>query len=139
MITFLTVVILIVCFLLGAVILVQNPKGGGLATGFQGAKSAASSAPPTSLRRPRGTLLLHFSCFALWWEVSQGMVLLTLESMRALRLQLQSKLHNKRKPSGCTYCNDTLSAPLTGCRAFGSKLTCLSGSEEERMFGTEIA
>ena len=37
MITFLTVVILIVCFLLGAVILVQNPKGGGLATGFQGA------------------------------------------------------------------------------------------------------
>ena len=37
MIVFLTVVILIVCFLLGAVILVQNPKGGGLATGFQGA------------------------------------------------------------------------------------------------------
>ena len=31
------VVILIVCVLLGAVILVQNPKGGGLATGFQGA------------------------------------------------------------------------------------------------------
>ena len=30
-------VILVVCFLLGAVILVQNPKGGGLATGFQGA------------------------------------------------------------------------------------------------------
>ena len=30
------VVILIVCVLLGAVILVQNPKG-GLATGFQGA------------------------------------------------------------------------------------------------------
>ena len=37
MTTFLTVVILIVCFLLGAVILVQNPKGGGLANGFQGA------------------------------------------------------------------------------------------------------
>lgn len=34
---FLMVVILIVCILLGAVILVQNPKGGGLATGFQGA------------------------------------------------------------------------------------------------------
>ena len=34
---FLMAVILIVCFLLGAVILVQNPKGGGLATGFQGA------------------------------------------------------------------------------------------------------
>ena len=31
------VVILVVCVLLGAVILVQNPKGGGLATGFQGA------------------------------------------------------------------------------------------------------
>lgn len=35
--TFIIVLILIVCFLLGAVILVQNPKGGGLATGFQGA------------------------------------------------------------------------------------------------------
>ena len=34
---FLTVVILLVCLLLAAVILVQNPKGGGLATGFQGA------------------------------------------------------------------------------------------------------
>ena len=34
---FLMAVILVVCFLLGAVILVQNPKGGGLATGFQGA------------------------------------------------------------------------------------------------------
>ena len=32
--TFLTVVILIICFLLGAVILVQNPKGGGLSSGF---------------------------------------------------------------------------------------------------------
>lgn len=31
------VLILIVCFLLAGVILVQNPKGGGLATGFQGA------------------------------------------------------------------------------------------------------
>jgi preprotein translocase subunit SecG len=34
--TFLTVIILIICFLLGAVILVQNPKGGGLAAGFTG-------------------------------------------------------------------------------------------------------
>lgn len=34
---FIIVLILIVCFLLAAVILVQNPKGGGLATGFQGA------------------------------------------------------------------------------------------------------
>ena len=34
---FLMVVILIVCVMLGVVILVQNPKGGGLATGFQGA------------------------------------------------------------------------------------------------------
>lgn len=35
--TFIIVLILIVSFLLAAVILVQNPKGGGLATGFQGA------------------------------------------------------------------------------------------------------
>lgn len=34
---FIIVLILIVSFLLAAVILVQNPKGGGLATGFQGA------------------------------------------------------------------------------------------------------
>jgi len=34
--TFLTFVILIICFLLGAVILVQNPKGGGLSSGFTG-------------------------------------------------------------------------------------------------------
>jgi preprotein translocase subunit SecG len=32
---FVLAVILVVCVLLGAVILVQNPKGGGLATGFQ--------------------------------------------------------------------------------------------------------
>jgi preprotein translocase subunit SecG len=34
---FLMAVILLVCILLGGVILIQNPKGGGLATGFQGA------------------------------------------------------------------------------------------------------
>lgn len=34
---FLLVVILIICVLLGVVILIQNPKGGGLAMGFQGA------------------------------------------------------------------------------------------------------
>ena len=33
---FIIVLILVVCFLLAAVILVQNSKGGGLATGFQG-------------------------------------------------------------------------------------------------------
>ena len=34
---FFIVVILIVSLLIAAVVLVQNPKGGGLATGFQGA------------------------------------------------------------------------------------------------------
>ena len=34
---FIIVLIVIVCILLALVILVQNPKGGGLATGFQGA------------------------------------------------------------------------------------------------------
>jgi len=34
---FLMVLILIICVLLGVVILIQNPKGGGLAMGFQGA------------------------------------------------------------------------------------------------------
>ena len=37
--TFITVIILIIAFLLGAVILVQNPKGGGLAAGFTGGAS----------------------------------------------------------------------------------------------------
>ena len=37
MTSFLTPIILIVAILLGAVVLIQNPKGGGLATGFQGA------------------------------------------------------------------------------------------------------
>ena len=37
--TLLTVIILIICFFLGAVILVQNPKGGGLASGFTGGAS----------------------------------------------------------------------------------------------------
>jgi preprotein translocase subunit SecG len=35
--SFIVVLIVIVCILLALVILVQNPKGGGLATGFQGA------------------------------------------------------------------------------------------------------
>jgi preprotein translocase subunit SecG len=33
---FIIVLIFIVAFLLGAVVLIQNPKGGGLAVGFQG-------------------------------------------------------------------------------------------------------
>ncbi len=33
---FISIVIIIVCVLLGAVVLIQNPKGGGLATGFTG-------------------------------------------------------------------------------------------------------
>ena len=37
--TFITAIILIIAFLLGAVILVQNPKGGGLAAGFTGGAS----------------------------------------------------------------------------------------------------
>ena len=37
MATFVIVLTVIVCILLALVILVQNPKGGGLATGFQGA------------------------------------------------------------------------------------------------------
>lgn len=34
---FIVLLIVVVCILLALVILVQNPKGGGLATGFQGA------------------------------------------------------------------------------------------------------
>lgn len=35
--TFITILIIIVGVLLGLVVLIQNPKGGGLATGFSGA------------------------------------------------------------------------------------------------------
>ena len=37
MLTFIIILIVIVSVLLGLIVLVQNPKGGGLATGFQGA------------------------------------------------------------------------------------------------------
>lgn len=37
MATFIIVLIVIVSLLLGVVVLIQNPKGGGLAMGFQGA------------------------------------------------------------------------------------------------------
>jgi len=37
MITFVTVLIVIVSVLLGLIVLIQNPKGGGLASGFTGA------------------------------------------------------------------------------------------------------
>ena len=57
MTTFLTVVILIVCFLLGAVILVQNPKGGGLANGFQGASQIGGVQRTTNFLE-KGTLFL---------------------------------------------------------------------------------
>jgi len=36
--TMLFILILIICFLLGLIVLAQNPKGGGLATGFTGAQ-----------------------------------------------------------------------------------------------------
>ncbi len=36
MASFIIIVIVIIALLLGLVVLVQNPKGGGLATGFQG-------------------------------------------------------------------------------------------------------
>ena len=35
--TLFTILIMVCCVLLSAIILIQNPKGGGLATGFQGA------------------------------------------------------------------------------------------------------
>lgn len=37
MASFIVVLIVIIALLLGLVVLIQNPKGGGLATGFQGA------------------------------------------------------------------------------------------------------
>jgi preprotein translocase subunit SecG len=36
--TFLFIIILIICVLLGVIVLAQNPKGGGLASGFTGAQ-----------------------------------------------------------------------------------------------------
>ena len=64
MTTFLTVVILIVCFLLGAVILVQNPKGGGLATGFQGASQIGGVQRTTNFLE-KATWVLAVSLFVL--------------------------------------------------------------------------
>ena len=57
-------VILVVCFLLGAVILVQNPKGGGLATGFQGASQFGGVQKTTDFL-VKATWVLTSTLFAL--------------------------------------------------------------------------
>ncbi|MFT4777700.1 MAG: preprotein translocase subunit SecG [Flavobacteriales bacterium] len=61
---FIIVLILIVCFLLAGVILVQNPKGGGLATGFQGA-SQIGGVQKTADFLEKSTWYLTIGLFAL--------------------------------------------------------------------------
>jgi preprotein translocase subunit SecG len=61
---FIIVLILIVCFLLAAVILVQNPKGGGLATGFQGA-SQIGGVQKTADFLEKSTWVLTLALFVL--------------------------------------------------------------------------
>jgi len=67
--TFILILIVIVGILLGLVILVQNPKGGGLATGFSGAHQIGGV---------QGTA--HFLEKATWYLIVAMMVLCVLSS-----------------------------------------------------------
>ena len=62
--TFITAIILIIAFLLGAVILVQNPKGGGLAAGFTGGASMGGVQRTTDFLE-KGTWILAISLLVL--------------------------------------------------------------------------
>ena len=67
--TFLTVIILIIAFLLGAVILVQNPKGGGLSSSFGGGASQIMGAKNTTDFLEKAT-----------WTLAISLIVLTLAS-----------------------------------------------------------
>ncbi len=62
--TFIIVLIVIVGILLGLVILVQNPKGGGLATGFQGATQIGGVQKTTDFLE-KATWILGIALFVL--------------------------------------------------------------------------
>ena len=64
MASFIIILIVIVALLLGIVVLVQNPKGGGLAVGFQGA-TQVGGVQRTADFLEKATWVLGISLFAL--------------------------------------------------------------------------
>jgi preprotein translocase subunit SecG len=62
--SFIILLIVIVCLLLGLIILVQNPKGGGLAVGFQGASQIGGVQRTTDFLE-KATWYLGISLFVL--------------------------------------------------------------------------
>ncbi|MEY3398121.1 MAG: preprotein translocase subunit SecG [Bacteroidota bacterium] len=62
--SFIIVLIVIVSMLLGLIILVQNPKGGGLAVGFQGASQVGGVQRTTDFLE-KATWYLGIALFAL--------------------------------------------------------------------------
>jgi preprotein translocase subunit SecG len=75
MFTFIIVLIVIVGILLGLVILVQNPKGGGLATGFSAAHQIGG-VQRTAHFLEKATWYLAIAlmvlCLAASWAISRG-------------------------------------------------------------------
>ena len=143
MTTFLTVVILIVCFLLGAVILVQNPKGGGLATGFQGASQIGGVQRTTNFLE-KATWVLAVSLFVLCILVGSfaGNGSPRRRGRRKLRAHGTHRSHGvipTRPGPSLGLQRHPVSHSLTGCRAFGPNLTDVSGPRTGPGFGTEIA
>lgn len=68
--SFVIVLIVIVCVLLALVILVQNPKGGGLASGFQGATQIGGVQKTTDFLE-KSTWYLTIALFVLCvWSAS---------------------------------------------------------------------
>jgi len=76
MASLIVILILIIALLLGAVVLVQNPKGGGLAVGFQGA-TQVSGVQRTTEFLEKATWYLAIALFVLcmisakWYTTSK--------------------------------------------------------------------
>ena len=128
MITFLTVVILIVCFLLGAVILVQNPKGGGLATGFQGASQIGGVQRTTNfLEKSTWFLAVALSSSASWWEALRATVRSTSVWTRVSRPR-----HPSRPPSKASFLLGKWSG-ATPCQPHADRVSFIPTKPDRRV------
>lgn len=63
--TFVIVLIVIIALLLGALVLIQNPKGGGLAVGFQGSTQIGGGVQNTNKALEKATWYLAIALFVL--------------------------------------------------------------------------
>lgn len=63
--TFVIVLIVIIAVLLGGLVLIQNPKGGGLAVGFQGSTQIGGGVQNTNKTLEKATWYLAIALFVL--------------------------------------------------------------------------